>query len=288
MLDDSKSSSSDEKFTENSVNEDSHSRNDIQTAISQDVQHANILEGKSILISIKKHEKDHLLTKETQEIEKCNNDNKDIGEETQNNSEEENACMCVEETCQTLKEVVGSAGKSAKKPKRPKEKRRKFSFLDSIISMCLVGPLAISVWRGIWTWLDLHAELFPGWICFIFGTVLHITFTIYKYRLCYIVTKKWAALNWQKRVLYRALCVLYIYMFGVSCITQWRGGWIIIDDYFSVHVWITPCATCLLLICLAILRGIRNLLATPMILFIDIPSYVFIFPTRYNVQSSCP
>lgn len=67
--------------------------------------------------------------------------------------------MHVEETHQTLKGEVGPTRKSSKKPKRPLEKKRKLSFLDSVISMCLVGPLAISVWRGIWTWLDLHAEL---------------------------------------------------------------------------------------------------------------------------------
>lgn len=48
---------------------------------------------------------------------------------------------------------------------------------------------------------------------------------------------------------------------------------------------ITTSLTCSLLTCLAILRSVRNLIATPLIIFIDTPSCVFQFPTRYNVVS---
>lgn len=48
---------------------------------------------------------------------------------------------------------------------------------------------------------------------------------------------------------------------------------------------ITMSWTCSLLVCLAILRSVRNLIATPLITLIDKPSCAFQFPTRYNVVS---
>ncbi|EZA61231.1 hypothetical protein X777_08443 [Ooceraea biroi] len=96
---------------------------------------------------------------------------------------------------------------------------------------------------------------------------------------------KWAKSDARKRVLYRLIRILYTHSFGVACITHWRGGWIIIDAYLATHIWITTCLMCLLLAGLAILRSVRNLIATPMIILIDRPICVFQFPTRYNVNT---
>ena len=90
MFDNSKSLSSDETFTEDSVDEDFHSSNSTQTVISQNLQHTDIVEDKIVVTSIETHEKDHLLTKEREEtiqIIKCNNENEDISAKTQNNSQ---------------------------------------------------------------------------------------------------------------------------------------------------------------------------------------------------------
>ncbi|XP_072760867.1 uncharacterized protein [Anoplolepis gracilipes] len=131
----------------------------------------------------------------------------------------------------------------------------------------------------------IYVNRFPGWLCFTFGAALHVALAIFKNRFHDLYTNKWAELNWRKRLPYYMLRILYTYTFGVACITHWRGGWIIIDNYLFMHVWITTALMCSLLACLAVLRCIRNLIATPFIIFIDVPHYVFRFPTRYNVNT---
>ncbi|XP_050459096.1 uncharacterized protein LOC126855466 [Cataglyphis hispanica] len=274
------------KPTEKSV-EDFHSNSDTQTIVSQ--RHPNVVECESLLTSINKHENNHPAAStvektEGKQTEKYvnNKTESNINHTIQNHSKEDDISICNEKTPQVLQEATKSI-ETKKTLKKSKRKKRTFSLLDALISVSIIGPLAISVWRGVWTWMDLHSQLFPGWFCFTFGTALHVTFAIFKDRFHDIYTNKWAELNWRKRLFYRALRILYTYTFGVACITHWRGGWIIIDNYLFTYVWITMALMCSLLVCLAVLRCIRNLLATPFIIFVDIPSYVFQFPTRYKV-----
>ncbi|CAL1683491.1 unnamed protein product [Lasius platythorax] len=273
--------SGEEKLIEKSV--DFRSNSDTQIVVSQRY-HPNIVECKSLLTSINKHENASVEKAETGQTEKYKNDRtvSNINETTQNNSKGDNTCICTEKTHQVFEEVPKPTKKSSEKSKR---RKRTFSLLDPLISVSIIGPLAIGFWRGVWAWMDLHTQLFPGWFCFTFGAALHVAFAIFKDRFHDIYTNKWAELNWRKRLPYRALRILYTYSFGVACITHWRGGWIILDNYLFTHVWITTSLMCSLLACLAVLRCVRNLIATPFIIFIDIPSCVFQFPTRYNVVS---
>ncbi|XP_011867729.1 PREDICTED: uncharacterized protein LOC105561941 isoform X2 [Vollenhovia emeryi] len=168
--------------------------------------------------------------------------------------------------------------------KGSKGKKRAASLLDTLISTSIVAPFTIGCWRGIWGCMDRYADLFPSWSCFTLGATLHAIYTIFKHQFHNGYMHKWATSSLGKRLLYRVLRVLYTYTFGVACIAHWRGGWIIIDNYLFMHtLWITTSFTCLLLACLAILRSVRNLIATPLIIQIDRPTFVFQFPTRYNV-----
>ncbi|XP_018407472.1 PREDICTED: uncharacterized protein LOC108783411 [Cyphomyrmex costatus] len=205
-----------------------------------------------------------------------------IDKDIQNNFKEEKSYKCwnpglFEKVCKPIKG-------SSEDLKRSRRKKRAFSLLDTLISTSIVAPLSIGFWRGVWATMDRHAELFPSWFCFTFGTALHATYTIFKDQFHKVYMKKWTKLNWRKRLPYRALRILYTYTFGVACIAHWRGSWIIIDNHLFVHTWITMSLTCSLLVCLAILRSVRNLIATPLIIVIDTPCCIFQFPTRYNVD----
>ncbi|XP_014472937.1 PREDICTED: uncharacterized protein LOC106743524 isoform X1 [Dinoponera quadriceps] len=170
-------------------------------------------------------------------------------------------------------------------PSKTKGRKRAFSLLDTLISLSIVGPLAIGFWRGIWTWMDLHADLFPDWFCFASGVFLHVIFAFYQDRCHDVYMDEWTKSSALGRLPYRALRILYTYVFGVACNAHWRGCWIIISDYYLMHIWITTCLMCLLLACLAILRCVRNLIAPPLLIFIDTPAHVFQFPTRYNANT---
>ncbi|XP_011631558.1 uncharacterized protein LOC105423494 [Pogonomyrmex barbatus] len=257
-------------------------------------KHLNIAECENIIISTDKYENDYVSVSTIEKVEiegneKGNENHEDetisiIDKETQKYSKEKRSyILCFGNIHHISGRVFKSTKGSSKDLKQSPCKKRMFSLLDTLISTCIVGPLTIGFWRGIWTSMDRHPKLFPSWVCFVFGAILHIIYMIFKGQFHNMFITRWSKLNSRKRLPYRALRILYTYTFGMACIAHWRGGWIIIDNYLFMHIWITISLTCSLLACLVIFRCIRNLIATPLITIIDIPNCIFQFPTRYNV-----
>ncbi|KAL0113481.1 hypothetical protein PUN28_012559 [Cardiocondyla obscurior] len=295
MSDDApRSLSNDKKLVEKSVDEDSHSR-------PREGLNANAAKGEDALASADNVESDCFSTAsgiDDGEAEaEDRDDNKSrtnegistIDKETQHKSKEDESHATCSGNVNPLLERTFPAKEEPEEPednlKRSKSKKRALSLLDVLVSIIILGPLAISCWRGVWGCMDHYEKLFPGWFCFTFGTILETIYAVLRHRFHGIYNKKWAKSSWRKRLLYRTLQILYTYTFGVACVSHWRGGWIIIDNYLLMHVWITASLTCLLLICLAILRSIRTLITTPMITQIDRANYIFQFPTRYKMNT---
>lgn len=44
------------------------------------------------------------------------------------------------------------------KARRSKREKYALSLTDSLISVGVIGPSVIGFWRGVWVWMDLHAE----------------------------------------------------------------------------------------------------------------------------------
>ncbi|XP_024936877.1 uncharacterized protein LOC107263734 isoform X1 [Cephus cinctus] len=166
--------------------------------------------------------------------------------------------------------------------KRKSKKKHALSLIDTLISVVIVGPFVIGHWRGIWTLMDCYSEMFPGVLCFVIGTALHVLYAILKFHLHGVFAKNIQKGGITARLGARIIRMFYIYIFSVTCNTQWRGGWIVFNDYLGSHVWIVVSFTSTFLIALIVLRCVRNLLAPPFIVVIDKPNYVFRFPTRYN------
>ncbi|XP_012523485.1 uncharacterized protein LOC105829299 isoform X2 [Monomorium pharaonis] len=279
-----------EEVLEKSVVEVVDSRSNIsliQTVISQKHSKHVTIKYDNISTSTDKDENYHLSVPTVGNVEtEENEDDKIISiidKKMRNNSKEKKYICCGKLSYLEVLNQVFKSQDSSENSNRSRSKKVTLSLLDTFISTSIVAPLTIGFWRGVWTSMDHHSELFPSWFCFIFGAALHIAYTVFKDQLHNVYVKKWAKSSWRKRLSYRMLRILYTYTFGVACIAHWRGGWIIIDNYLFMHMWIMMSLTCSLLMCLAILRSVRNLIATPLIIFIDTPSYIFQFPTRYNM-----
>ncbi|XP_043278064.1 uncharacterized protein fusl isoform X1 [Venturia canescens] len=180
------------------------------------------------------------------------------------------------------KELVKKPGKSPRKF----EKKRAISFVDTLLSLFVVGPLVIGQWRGIWTMMDIYNEYFSEWLCFIVGTGLHVLFAIGRDGLHgRFVEKLRINHGTAGRVAYDLVRLMYIYIFCIACNAHWRGGWKIFSRYCGTNIWVSNSFTIIFAAGLVILRSFRNLLAPPFIVVIDRPERVFHFPTRYNVNT---
>lgn len=176
---------------------------------------------------------------------------------------------------QSLEENFGNIVRKRKK----KQKSYALSLIDTLICVITIGPLVVGFWRGTWYLMDIHEDMFPMWLCFTFGIIIHIMFAFVKHQLYDYVSEKRKE-NLLNCILCQLLRIAYTYVFGVMCVMHWRGGWILLDKYFNMNVlWINASLTTSLFGSLIILRCMRNLLAPPFIVAIDNYSRLFIFPS---------
>lgn len=171
-------------------------------------------------------------------------------------------------------------------PERPSKVVKRFlNFIDCVLSLFVVTPLVVAFWRGTWDFLDQNIEIFPNWHTFLFGSMLHVFFTLLRETLHseFAIPDKGDTVARKIRRFF--VTKLYTYAFGVACIMQWRGGWGVMQDYYGFSK-VVLAANFALLIPLAFLKGLRNLLCAPMMIITDVKEFTFSFPTRFRTEVS--
>ncbi|KAL1506752.1 hypothetical protein ABEB36_006055 [Hypothenemus hampei] len=171
-----------------------------------------------------------------------------------------------------------------------KSKISVISLVDILISIFVVGPLVVLTWRGLWGYMDIHAEYFPVWPCFLLGLSAHVMLAMIQNSLHSLLL--WNH-NWYQKLISNIIRRIYTFGFLVVSILHWRNGWAIIDSL--THVEYGPdmlvkresCQLALILsvTCygvLAAIKSLRNAIATPFAICIDKSDYVFRFPTMLN------
>ncbi|KOB64464.1 Uncharacterized protein OBRU01_24223 [Operophtera brumata] len=100
---------------------------------------------------------------------------------------------------------------------------------DAVFSAVIVAPLVVSVWRGTWGIMELHPKLFPYAQIFLLGILLHVCFAVVRSQLLsrsVEANQPPSSLSWlQERIVSR----MYTYVFILSNIMHWRGGWGLLD-----------------------------------------------------------
>ncbi|KAK0161278.1 hypothetical protein PV327_009765 [Microctonus hyperodae] len=169
--------------------------------------------------------------------------------------------------------------------KNSRNKNFVLEFFDSLITNFIIGPLVIGCWRGIWSLMDIY-QLPNGWICCLTGAGLHWIFAILRESLHKTVAISWRNSNPIGRGAYRAVQLIYTWLFCVACIMQWRGIWDLSNDILPNDFRIAACIIYTAVLILMCLQSCRNILAPPFIILVDIPNQVFKFPTRYKKVSN--
>ncbi|XP_012253513.2 uncharacterized protein LOC105684613 isoform X1 [Athalia rosae] len=173
---------------------------------------------------------------------------------------------------------------SVQKLRNNSKSKRALAITDGLLCAIIVAPLVVGHWRGLWELMDLNSEIFPTWVCFFLGLGVHLFFAILKNILHAEFDEMKETAGIFHRLASRLVRNAYTFIFAAACIMHWRSGWIIFSDC-TVHSWITQCATAVCVVLLILLRSVRNLLSAPFILGIDKHGKVFLFPTRFNLNT---
>ncbi|XP_037298306.1 uncharacterized protein LOC119190447 [Manduca sexta] len=167
------------------------------------------------------------------------------------------------------------------------------SYGDAVFSTFVVAPLVVSVWRGTWGIMELHSHLFPYAQIYLLGIIIHACFALGRAYLLERSEGAWSGTNggagrwlWE-----RILSKFYTYVFTLSCIMHWRGGWGLLDTVVAKIVpndrdphrpILYAAFTLTFYISITFLRSARNLLASPFFLFTDGKEPTYIFTTRFK------
>lgn len=156
--------------------------------------------------------------------------------------------------------------------------------IDNLYAALVIGPLVVCYWRGTW---NLMAEyIYPSHvptsllISLALGVGGHLFFNIFQAPLR-------SHLNADKhRLLFYVGSRLYTEIYGTICVNTWRGGWEIINLYTTHNVLYVVLITLACAIALALLKGLRNILASPFVVVCDTRRDYFDVPTYFKLSGS--
>jgi hypothetical protein len=186
---------------------------------------------------------------------------------------------------------------SEKSPKRFSKRRASINtkkpvlkVFDILISLTVVGPCVVSFWRGTWVLMDIFNTFFTTWLCIVVGPSFQLVFVIFQNFFTNVYEKK--SPNRGIKILKLIISRCFIYTFGVSCIMQWKGGWMLMDEYLATasttttkkqrEVIVIVTIGCIL--SLMALRGVFNCLQPPVVLYADRKITMFTISTRFRTK----
>lgn len=104
---------------------------------------------------------------------------------------------------------------------------------DAVYASFVITPLVLVHWYGAWTLFDRYVDYFPPWQSACVGLLFHLLSALARSDLY-----KWAkfrdnSLTTSQRILRYIFVRLYLYVFGFTCILQWRSMFMLLDIYFG-------------------------------------------------------
>ncbi|XP_028030331.1 uncharacterized protein LOC114243147 isoform X1 [Bombyx mandarina] len=168
---------------------------------------------------------------------------------------------------------------------------------DIVFSTFVVAPLVVSVWRGTWQIMDIYENYFPFVESYFMGIIVHISFAFLRATFLARSAGAWSGenggvLRWIRE---RLLSKLYTYIFVLSNLTMWRGGWGVLDMFMSTVIpdpddphraVLIAVLTFIFYFSAVLLRSSRNMLASPFLLYTDGKEATYLFTTRFKTINS--
>lgn len=156
--------------------------------------------------------------------------------------------------------------------------------LDNLFASFIVGPLVVGYWRSTWNLSGayIYPSDFPTSLCISLsiGIVGHLIFNIFQATIR-------RHLNADKhRLLFFVGSRLYTAIYGTICVNTWRGGWEMINLYTTHDVTYVLLITLGAALLLAMLKGIRNITASPFYVVNDFRREYFDVPTYFKLTVS--
>ncbi|XP_069676342.1 uncharacterized protein fusl isoform X1 [Periplaneta americana] len=161
---------------------------------------------------------------------------------------------------------------------------RALETVDLIATVGVVTPLVIGQWRGTWMLSEYYG--IPWWVSFLVGSVMHLVFALLKDLLQDFFSKQREECLLQSPLVFFVVSRLYTWVFGIACISYWRGLWIVMDEYSGRHIGPVLAVTLVSLALLSMMKTLRTINASPFSVSLDGLEPGFSFPTMFRTSGS--
>lgn len=153
--------------------------------------------------------------------------------------------------------------------------------LDMLISVLIVSPAVIGYWRSAWGLMDIYVLPLQPLTSAIVSTVVGICGHIFFSMSGELFTQYFHPSK--NRVLYYIISRLYTVCYALVCINGWRGPWYLLELLSENTIYIS---TVFSVVALIVIRGLRNISASPCAIVMDGVKGYFEVATMFRVSVS--
>lgn len=123
--------------------------------------------------------------------------------------------------------------------------KRLLHVVDSLVTMFVVGPLAVLHWRGAWALMDRCPGVFSPGNSVAMAMLVLCTIAMMREFLFEQCSRrppppsadgKAPPNSRSERLARHVLKKVYTYVFGLGCNMQWRGSWALLDAHFGEYI----------------------------------------------------
>lgn len=156
------------------------------------------------------------------------------------------------------------------------------SVLDTIFSALVVAPAVVAYWRSTWNITALY--IYPSYpvrsavASLGIGIAGHLVFGIVQNELTGLFHPD------RHRIIYYVASRAYTACYAFTCVNSWRGAWELLDSYTEGDPSTVLATTAVSVVCLAVMRGLRNVSAAPFAISMDRVQGYFEVPTMFKTS----
>lgn len=158
-----------------------------------------------------------------------------------------------------------------------------FRMSDVVVSLLILLPLNIALWRGIWQIMDFYTQ---PWVSILIGNVIPLTLYYFQEELKEVIHPHKMAFP-----LFYFISRLLLLTHAFASINQWRGIWELLDQETGMDSHMSAIITLLAgSVGLMLFKVFCNVLAIPLFVGVDEATSVHDCPLRYKtgpVRSFC-
>lgn len=160
-----------------------------------------------------------------------------------------------------------------------------YCILDNLLSILVFAPLVVCYWRGTWQLVELYLlttrPFLSAWCSLVFGIVVTLLLGLYQTCLARLLRE-----SGRSKLVFVLGSRAYTALLALAGVNHWRGVWTILFIYTGADVYSAVSTVVVGIGGLLVVRGLRNVVASPCVLLTDHEKDYFLITTLFQTKET--